>query len=129
MYVGGIYLAAFRLQSVIPKKYSFGLGFTEELPLPRKIRGEFILKGFSDDYGYSEIMVFQWKWKITNNSFLSALTGLRQIFTIWKIHHGSFEVHVLMRSRIALNYSPKNVKSTWQAFLFLLKRLKELFKY
>ena len=53
MYVGGICLATC-LKRVFPKKYSFGLGFSEELPLPRGVRDERNLKGFSDDYGYSD---------------------------------------------------------------------------
>ena len=44
VYVGDIYLGS--LERVFPKKHSFVLGVTEELPLSRGVRDELILKGF-----------------------------------------------------------------------------------
>ena len=49
MYVGDICLGS-RLERVFPQKYSFGLSFTEEIPLPRGVREEFILKNFPHYY-------------------------------------------------------------------------------
>ena len=45
VYVRDICLGS-RLEKVIPKKYLLCLGFSEELPLTRGVRGELILKGF-----------------------------------------------------------------------------------
>ena len=53
VYVGDICLGS-GLERAFPKKYSFGLGVTEEFPFPRGVRDELILKEFSDYFAYSD---------------------------------------------------------------------------
>ena len=49
-----MYVGVICLEGVFPKKYSFGLGLTEELPLPRGVKDQLMMKEVSDAYGYSD---------------------------------------------------------------------------